>query len=156
MRCLRRIRLCPTQATRTNHKEKERSGRLPRFVYESVFAFRSCSRPGSPPNRCLWRRRPLWSTRLRCRANPTGSPVDRYAVANRSVEPAPLPKLTDSWISLNIRFIAIARERKVKQSRIYRKLRKEARASGDIKMVPERLDITHLLEGAGILRAGGA
>jgi small-conductance mechanosensitive channel len=67
----------------------------------------------------------------------------RYYLPKRGVEPAIFLTLTDNWINLGIRYIALVRERRSLRDRIYRRLLEEVNDSGGrIKIASETLGIT--------------
>jgi small-conductance mechanosensitive channel len=67
----------------------------------------------------------------------------RYYLPKRGVEPAIFLTLTDNWINLGIRYIALVRERRPLRDRIYRRLLEEVNDSGGrIKIASETLGIT--------------
>jgi small-conductance mechanosensitive channel len=74
--------------------------------------------------------------------------MNRYYLSKRSVEPAIYVRLTDNWINLSIRYIALARERRVLQDRIFRKILQEVHDAKNIKIASETIDITHFPERA--------
>ncbi|MDH3364975.1 MAG: mechanosensitive ion channel family protein [Thermoplasmata archaeon] len=74
--------------------------------------------------------------------------MERYYLSKRSVEPAIYVKLTDNWINLSVRYIALARERRTLQDRLFRKMLQEVRDSENIKIASETIDITHFPERA--------
>ena len=74
--------------------------------------------------------------------------MNRYYLSKRSVEPAIYVRLTDNWINLSIRYIALARERRVLQDSIFRKILQEVHDAENIKIASETIDITHLPERA--------
>ena len=69
--------------------------------------------------------------------------MTKYYLPKRGVEPAIFLTLTDNWINLSIRYIALVRERRVLRDRIYRKLLEEVNGSdGRIEIASETMDIT--------------
>ena len=73
--------------------------------------------------------------------------MKRYYLSKRSVEPAIFVRMTDNWISLSIRYIALARERRTLQDNLHRRILQEIRDSGNIKVASTTIDITHFPEG---------
>ncbi|UCE80302.1 MAG: mechanosensitive ion channel [Methanobacteriota archaeon] len=73
----------------------------------------------------------------------------KYYLPKRGVEPAIFLTITDNWINLSIRYIALVRERRVLRDRIYRRLLEEINSSeGRIEIASETLGISHFPEGA--------
>ncbi len=69
--------------------------------------------------------------------------MNRYYLSKRNVEPAIYVRLTDNWINLSVRYIAMARERRVLQDRIYRRILQEVHDAENITIASETLGITH-------------
>jgi small-conductance mechanosensitive channel len=68
----------------------------------------------------------------------------KYYLPKRGVEPAIFLTLTDNWINLSVRYIALVRERRPLRDRIYRRLLEEVNGSGGrIEIASETLGITH-------------
>ena len=71
----------------------------------------------------------------------------KYYLPKRGVEPAIFVTLTDNWINLSIRYIALVRERRILRDRIYRRLMEVVDGSdGRIEVASETLGITHFPE----------
>jgi small-conductance mechanosensitive channel len=67
----------------------------------------------------------------------------RYYLPKRGVEPAIFVTLTDNWINLSVRYIAMVRERRALRDTIFRRLLEEINGSdGRIKIASETLGIT--------------
>jgi len=72
----------------------------------------------------------------------------RYYLPKRGVEPAIFVTLTDNWINLSVRYIALVRERRVLRDRIYRRLLEEVDGSdGRIRIASETMGITEFPKG---------
>ncbi len=69
--------------------------------------------------------------------------MNRYYLSKRNVEPAIYVRLTDNWINLSVRYIAMARERRVLQDRIYRRILQEVHDAENITIASQTLGITH-------------
>jgi small-conductance mechanosensitive channel len=81
--------------------------------------------------------------------------MTRYYLPKRGVEPAIFLTLTDNWINLSVRYIALVRERRPLRDRIYRHMLEEVNASGGrVRIASETLGITELP--SGVLEKGGS
>lgn len=65
----------------------------------------------------------------------------KFYVEKRAVEPAVFLTVTDNWINLNIRFPAMARERRITRSRINTAILEMIEASDDIKVASTTIEI---------------
>ncbi|HIH01392.1 TPA: mechanosensitive ion channel [Thermoplasmata archaeon] len=79
----------------------------------------------------------------------------RYYLPKREAEPAIYLTLTDNWINLSVRYIALVRERRALRDRVYRHLLAEVNASGGrVKIASETLAITEFP--SGVPERGGS
>jgi small-conductance mechanosensitive channel len=67
--------------------------------------------------------------------------MDRYYLSKRGVEPAVYVTVTDNWIALSVRYIALARERRIVKDRIFRLLLQELDGAEDIRIASESLSL---------------
>ena len=77
--------------------------------------------------------------------------MSRYYLSKRGVEPVVYITLTDNWVELHIRYIALARQRRVTKDRIFRLLLQELEGSKNIRIASETmsLDVVSFPERSG-------
>jgi len=67
---------------------------------------------------------------------------EKYYLPSRSVEPAIFMKMTDNWITFNIRYIMDVRQRRAYRNKLSQMLLDEINKHDDIKIASTTLDIT--------------
>lgn len=66
---------------------------------------------------------------------------EKYYLGKRAVEPVIFLKLTDNWITFNIRYITKVRERRLLHNRLSQMILNEIQGSKDIKIASSTLDV---------------
>jgi len=66
---------------------------------------------------------------------------DKYYLPQKATEPTVFAKLTDNWITMNIRYITEVRQRRILRDRLNRKLLSELEKVDNIKIASESIDI---------------
>lgn len=67
---------------------------------------------------------------------------EKYYLPSRSVEPAIFMKMTDNWITFNIRYVMDVRQRRAYRNKLSQMLLEEINKHDDIKLASTTLDIT--------------
>lgn len=66
---------------------------------------------------------------------------EKYFFQQKEVEPQVFIKMTDNWISMNIRYVTEVRSRRLVFNRLSRRLLEEVQKSKDIKLASQTIDI---------------